>query len=130
MSRSSFTPPAEDDDVLNMLASPARPAGRELRVAPPPSAPAVKAREQAPAAVPAPRSEAAAAAAPVAVPVNPEGPTKTPEPGGAVKRVGLYVDTNRWLWFKKVSVERAAKGLPSDFTSIVLEALDEKYGRL
>jgi hypothetical protein len=130
MSRSSFTPPAEDDDVLNMLASPGRPATRELRVAPPPSAPVVKAREQAPPAVPAPRPEVPAAAAPVAAPVSHEGLPKTPDPGGAIKRVGLYVDTNRWLWFKKVSVDRSAKGLPSDFTSIVLEALDEKYGRL
>lgn len=43
------------------------------------------------------------------------------------KRIGLYVDTRRWLWLKRLSVQRAERGLPADFTSIVLEALDDKY---
>jgi hypothetical protein len=47
----------------------------------------------------------------------------------AIKRIGLYIDTPRWLWLKKLSVQRAERGLPPDFTSIFLEALDEKYRR-
>ncbi len=55
---------------------------------------------------------------------NGEEPRKT-----AIKRIGLYIDTPRWLWLKKLSVQRAERGLPPDFTSIFLEALDEKYRR-
>jgi len=47
----------------------------------------------------------------------------------SIKRIGLYIDTPRWLWLKKLSVQRAERGLPPDFTSIFLEALDEKYRR-
>lgn len=47
----------------------------------------------------------------------------------AAKRLGLYIDNELWLWLKRLSIERAERGQPADFTSIFVEALDEKYRR-
>ena len=66
------------------------------------------------------RGASAQAAAPR--PTVPAAPLKR-----TMKRIGLYVGKDRWLRLKQISLQRAEKGLPDDFTSIFLEALDEKY---
>jgi hypothetical protein len=142
MGRQAFTPPADDtnDDILSMLASgPAKatatPKAQDAPAVPPPTAPAVPAAPTAAAEqVPAPSPPAARLtrrATPTATHRASSRTMPMPDPatGPDYKRVGLYLNPQRWLWLKRLSVERAEQGLPPDFTSIVLEALDEKYGR-
>ncbi len=115
MGRNAFTPPSDDDgDILAALTSgPVRSA---------PTAAAAPARGK----TPTPAETTRAASGPqVAAPraTAPGAPLKR-----TMKRIGLYVGKDRWLRLKQISLQRAEKGLPDDFTSIFLEALDEKYG--
>jgi hypothetical protein len=68
----------------------------------------------------------------------PTRPTVGPAPsarGGqpqavrGTKRVSLYATFEQWKHLKQISLERAESGLPEDFSAIMFEALDEKYGR-
>jgi hypothetical protein len=157
MARQAFTPPEDDDDILSTLtgAPPSRSAGTPQPSAATrqgtevnPLAGGAKAQLGA-----GERRSPEAAAATTTPPSPPTRPTQairheaSPAASSeglksetalnngeelrktAIKRIGLYIDTPRWLWLKKLSVQRAERGLPPDFTSIFLEALDEKYRR-
>jgi len=157
MARQAFTPPEDDDDILSTLTG-APPTHRSLRQGTQAEPPRDPARPQsAPGERPSPEGALLPTTQTVTAPLpsapnrpgqatsrEPSPTTLTvsgssrPEPTPSmdmatkkpsIKRIGLYVDESRWLWLKRLSVQRAEKGLPTDFTSIFLEALDEKYRR-
>jgi hypothetical protein len=132
MARGSVFTPPPDDDVIDQL------TGRAKPLAPP--------RPELPAPEPvAPRPAPLAASVepsrpiPVDVPsVKPEPrprPVATPAsrakalPAGNTKRVGLYLSFEQWARLSEISVERARRGQPDDFTSIAIEALEKLYGK-
>lgn len=56
-------------------------------------------------------------------------PAPKAEPAAAtgLKRIGLYVDVPTWAQLKRISLQRAERGLEADFTAIVIEALRAQY---
>jgi hypothetical protein len=116
MARNAFTPPDDDDDGDILAALTSGPARSTPALSAPPGAPA-RTNVHRPAAERATGSQVAAGR-----PTAPAAPLKR-----TMKRIGLYVGKDRWLRLKQISLQRAEKGLPDDFTSIFLEALDEKY---
>lgn len=126
MTRQAFVPPDEqEDDALSFLTSgaPGKPAARPgpQAVAAPVAEPEVG--ESAGAEhrdTPPPRETRRAGAGKV-----------QPQPKPVVlpknKRVGLYVDKSTWATLKRISLERAERGIPHDLTTIVLEALKKQY---
>ena len=129
MARPVFSPPPDDDDVIDVLAGrapiyrPSPPKTDAPVPQPPPSEPA------------SPKGTAPVSREPVSTPAVGKRSTPTREAGPLPastkpqRRVGLYLDLEQWARLNEVQIERARRSLPHDYTAIVLEALEAHYGK-
>lgn len=126
--RQAFVPPPDaDDDVLDFLAS-GRPTAPPVPAAAPAPAPVAPPEPQLVTA-PAPTQPAARLTRPARAASARRAPAPKAKPAAAagLKRIGLYVDVPTWAQLKRISLQRAERGLEADFTSIVIEALQAQY---
>jgi hypothetical protein len=127
MARPVFTPPPDDDDVIDVLAgrAPIFKTSPPKAEAPVPQPPASEPALPKGAALGPPESSAAVGER--ATPSRQARPL--PPPANPQRRVGLYLDLEQWARLNELQIERARRSLPHDYTAIVLEALEAHYGR-
>ena len=129
MARPVFSPPPDDDDVIDVLAGrapiyrPSPPKADAPVPEPPPSEPASpKGATPAP-----PEPESAPTVGKRATPTRQSAPL--PPSTKPLRRVGLYLDLEQWARLNELQIDRARRSLPHDYTAIVLEALEAHYGK-
>jgi hypothetical protein len=126
MARPVFTPPPDDDDVIDVLAGRApiyKPSPPKADATVPQPAPNEPTNPRGAARTP---PESASAMGERAIPTRQASPL--PPAAKALRRVGLYLDLEQWARLNELQIERARRSLPHDYTAIVLEALEAHYG--